>query len=185
MDCLEVKSRILTELHLVNRKGIIELIIFLEHQSDFFIAPASCGHHLNQEGGLAQHSLNVLETMRRLNPGYFSEDTITVCALLHDLCKTNLYKDNLLKNGSRSEAKPYVYRDDCRGLGHGEDSLFILLELGLELSLEEKKAIRWHMGPFDHTGLKNQGDWNDLSKLLFISDYYATTFLEKKQEANP
>jgi hypothetical protein len=182
MDSNQLKERIVLELTGTKRKGIDSVIRFLE-ECDFFSAPASSTHHLNVVGGLAQHSFNVFEVMSHFNRflpecDEYAQDTITIVSLLHDLCKTELYK----VNGYASKTRPFVVREDRRGLGHGEDSLCLLLELGLELSLEEKKAIRWHMGPFDHTGLKNQSDWNNLSTLLFISDYYATTFLEKKQE---
>jgi hypothetical protein len=182
MDSNQVRERISGELLGTKRKGVDNVIRFLE-ESDFFSAPASSTHHLNVVGGLACHSWNVFEVMSHFNRflpecDEYGGDTVVLVSLLHDLCKTEFYK----VNGYASKTRPFVVREDRRGLGHGEDSLCLLLELGLELSLEEKKAIRWHMGPFDHTGLKNQGDWNDLSTLLFISDYYATTFLEKKQE---
>lgn len=43
----------------VNRDGVDKLIAMLE-RTDFFVAPASKRYHLSEDGGLNQHSLNVL-----------------------------------------------------------------------------------------------------------------------------
>ena len=41
------------------RENIDKLIEWLEKETDFFSAPASTKYHLNYEGGLLVHSLNV------------------------------------------------------------------------------------------------------------------------------
>ena len=43
----------------IRRDGAEQLLDFLEHKCDFFIAPASARFHLSHEGGLVTHSLNV------------------------------------------------------------------------------------------------------------------------------
>ena len=45
----------------IKRDGIQNVLAYLE-QSDFYVAPASTMFHLNIEGGLCQHSINVFET---------------------------------------------------------------------------------------------------------------------------
>lgn len=76
------------------RKGIKELIEYLETRTDFFTAPASTKFHNNFEGGLLEHSLNVYENFQIMLDAkgvQMDEDSIIICALLHDLCKCNFY----------------------------------------------------------------------------------------------
>ena len=69
------KEEILELLRSTQRDGIEDVIGDLEEWG-FFTAPASAGHHLNVEGGLARHSLDtcqaalaVWESMKALEPG--------------------------------------------------------------------------------------------------------------------
>ena len=78
----------------IKRDGIDSLIEWLEN-SDFFTAPASTRFHGNYAGGLCEHSLNVHRELTRLNDVYnlgYSNETITIVSLFHDLCKVNYYK---------------------------------------------------------------------------------------------
>lgn len=80
----------------VKRPGVDNLIMWLE-QSDFFTAPCSRKHHLCKVGGLAEHSLNVLNLLDEKTQRYKIDvpfETIIVCALGHDLCKVNYYVIN-------------------------------------------------------------------------------------------
>jgi 23S rRNA maturation-related 3'-5' exoribonuclease YhaM len=86
----------------IKREGAEELLNFLlSDHSDFFTAPASTRFHGAYEGGLLEHSLNVYDCLcdqlsrRRVKEEYgfhFSEESIAIVALLHDLCKVNFYK---------------------------------------------------------------------------------------------
>ena len=58
-------SRFETELAKVQRPGMDRLMAFIR-SSDFYTAPASTKFHLSCEGGLLQHSLNVLDALRGL-----------------------------------------------------------------------------------------------------------------------
>lgn len=51
------------ELAKVQRPGIDKLLAYIR-KSDFYKAPASTRFHLSCEGGLLQHSLNVLDALR-------------------------------------------------------------------------------------------------------------------------
>lgn len=178
-----MKDKIINELRGTKREGIEDVIEFMK-ESDFFSAPASSMHHGCITGGLAIHSYNVMDIMRSLNMPElkalqrFTDDSIILCGLLHDFCKINTYKPNLLKNGSLSTSKPYKV-DDKFPIGHGEKSVIMLQKLGLKLTDEEMIGIRYHMNVFDSTGYKDKSRWNDLSILVFIADYFVSTFLEK------
>ena len=86
----------------IHRDGSEKLLEFLmSKNSDFFEAPASTRFHGSYEGGLLEHSLNVYDCLldylsrERVQKTYhlnYSEESIAIVALLHDLCKINCYK---------------------------------------------------------------------------------------------
>ena len=86
----DVRDTIIKALSKVKRDGIEDLIAYMD-ESGFFTAPASSGFHLHQEGGLAQHSLNVLNTIERMGVsllggnGYNAiQDSAIIIGLLSD-----------------------------------------------------------------------------------------------------
>jgi len=134
---------------------------FLE-QSDFWRAPASTKYHEAYEGGLVQHSLKVYEQLSMLNYNHFlniPDESITKTALFHDLCKVNFYrktyKNKKMEDGRWQRVEGYEVNDDLP-LGHGEKSLFLLVQHGVSLTEEEALAIRWHMGAWNATGYQEE-----------------------------
>lgn len=85
----------------VKREGAEALLDYLEHKSDFFEAPASARYHSAYRGGLCEHSLNVYHCLKdylareRVAELYgleYSEESIALVSLLHDVCKIGCYK---------------------------------------------------------------------------------------------
>ena len=68
---------------------------WMEKRTDFFEAPASTKFHGACKEGLLIHSLNVYDILKKRNDVDHadSDETIAIVALLHDLCKTNFYKE--------------------------------------------------------------------------------------------
>lgn len=127
------------------RKGYEEFKEWLE-STDFFRAPASIKHHGNYAGGLAQHSLNVCRRLCERDKSQ-RNDSATITALLHDVCKTDTY---LPKDMEEGEVKSWKYNSWKRlPVGHGERSVILIQQHGLTLTMEEITAIRWHMGAWD------------------------------------
>lgn len=174
--------------HIV-RDGADDLLQWLL-ASDFFVAPASTKYHGSYAGGLVQHSVNVynclVEELRcsGLSEAY-SEETVAIVSLLHDLCKANFYKKgtrNVKENG-QWVTKEIFEIDEKFPCGHGEKSIIILQNF-LKLTAEEIYAIRAHMGGFD-VSVKG-GDYfvgkifekSKLAVLLHLSDMKATYLLE-------
>ena len=103
IDLKANKARCLELLRSTGREGMEDMIIELEKMG-YFTAPASSYYHLNVEGGLVQHSLNVYdaamvvwEGMKQFRPKLGSEVTknnIIIASLLHDICKCDVYKKN-------------------------------------------------------------------------------------------
>lgn len=68
-------------------KDNIEELIQYYRDSDFYTAWASTSFHLNTEGGLLQHSLNVCDYALKLWENFKStvdRESVIFCALTHD-----------------------------------------------------------------------------------------------------
>lgn len=208
----------------VKREGINSLIQWLE-STDFFTAPASTRFHLSREGGLLEHSLNVYYRMHSLYVAEKQkrtkcfghdlltpeeEESIAITALLHDVCKANLYvmepKNQKTYNPERlAHANPKYIKHDGNGdfiwetvmkysfnetfpLGHGEKSMYLIMK-HMRLTDTEAMAIRWHMGFSDDTFKGGNRVVSDalnscsLAVLLYIADTMAT-MLDESEESD-
>ena len=111
----EVKQEFIDTLRQIKRKDcdIEGLIAYLE-ATDFFTAPASTQYHCSFPGGLCLHSLNVYKALVKLVDGFashfefyqleegklananlvthYSDDSLIIVGLLHDLGKINFYE---------------------------------------------------------------------------------------------
>lgn len=180
----------------IKREGADKLLEFIcSPSSDFFTAPASARYHSAYEGGLCEHSINVYECLRdyldrdvartKYNLNY-SDETIAIVALLHDLCKMNIYKvsyRNAKNEQGVWEKVPYYEFDDTLPYGHGEKSVYMITPF-MKLSREEAFAIRYHMG---FSNVENQMATNNVSKAfemyplafaLSTADMEATYYVE-------
>ena len=173
----------------IDRPGDESLYNYLSQKSDFFTAPASSQYHLNVEGGLMQHSVNVANTMLKLNETFqtgFSESTLILCGLLHDICKANYYAKefrNVKENGNWVQKPMYVIKDQLP-LGHGAKSVMMLMQ-HIKLSTEEMLAITWHMSKWDIAEgqirtLNAALEYSQLVVLLQLADVASTHILERE-----
>lgn len=174
---IKTESQIIDLLQQTNREGIDEIINWLK-TSDFFIAPASTQYHLSEEGGLAFHSLSVYKTLKNKLAkdntifGDVNEDTAILVALLHDVCKIDMY-EKYMKNvkddvTGKWNQEPAFRFNDQNPLGHGEKSVIQLMLKGLKLTEEEIYAIRWHMGAFDTTQNEANAYGNAIEKYPLV-----------------
>lgn len=177
----------------IKRKGSEKLLEFLlSHHSDFFEAPASSRFHGSFDGGLVAHSLNVYDCLKsyllHAKEQYhfeYSEESIAIVALLHDLCKINCYKKgtrNVKKDGQWIQVPTYEY-DDQLPYGHGEKSVYMISGY-LRLSREEAFAIRYHMGFSGNEDMRNVSKAFEMFPLAFalsVADMEATYFIEGKE----
>ena len=140
----------------ITREGADKLLDFLV-KSDFFTAPASTRYHGAHEGGLLEHSLNVYDCledilsrprMKELFKVEYSDESIAIAALLHDVCKVNFYKTsfrNVKDETGKWVSAPYYTIEDTLPYGHGEKSVYIVSGF-MRLTRDEAFAIRYHMG---------------------------------------
>lgn len=164
----------------------------------FFDAPASSQGHGAYPGGLLEHSLNVYDaaiearkSMIAMRPDLeedLAEDSIAISALLHDVCKADFYR--LVKKKRRNEVgqyedfEQYEIHDENFPVGHGEKSVILLLQSGLDLHDDEIYAIRWHMGPWnlsrdDEKFYRQAGRATPLQPLIHAADTLASAILER------
>lgn len=168
----------------VTRSGSAVLLRVLD-EIGFFTAPASTKYHGAYPGGLVRHSNNVYrrlvmlaaaedKRMKREKPQY-SAETLAIVALLHDVCKADIYQQ---EDGKEN----YSYNDPLP-LGHGEKSVYKIMR-HIFLTEEEALAIRWHMGAYDSAA---RTDCREIDKafnqcklavMLHIADMMATHFDE-------
>lgn len=181
------KETIEALLRSTGREGIEKLLAYME-KSGFYTAPASTRHHGADEGGLAIHSINVfyaaLDIATALNPLVTQEmkDSITICALLHDLGKVGqfgqpLYIENILKKG-RSEAQPYKTNPDLLTLDHEIVSV-IEIQKYITLTPDEQFAIALHNGLYTDIGRYSlKGNERPLQMIIHFADLWASRVLE-------
>ena len=117
----------------IKRDGIAELMEYLD-ECGFYYRPSSGKRHHNYPGGLAEHCLGVYRKMLNCKLDGISEDSIKLVGLLHDLCKCDMFyfQGRNIRQHMRQ--------------GHGSRSVRILNRLGVMLTPEEYRAIRYHMG---------------------------------------
>ena len=151
----EQKEMILDLLRSTERDGIDKLADYLSDSTDFFTAPASTRFHNNFSGGLAQHCLNVYENFKSLleiKGIEMSEDSIIICALLHDLCKCNTYvvETRNRKNEQGQWEKYNIWatnKDVDIPLPHSSRSIAIIRKF-IKLSIKEELTKFYHMGHY-------------------------------------
>lgn len=201
------KYRFIELLNKITRDGadISGFIYKLDH-SDFFQAPCSTLYHLNIEGGLCLHCLNVYDQIVKLAdmfcPGQYSEETLIIAALCHDMDKMNKYEPyfknvkDYCENGSKKDdagrfewktEKAYKVKDNDNRFvygHHGQNSEYITSTY-IPLKFEESVAIVNHSGgddqykPYDMSTIFNK---YDLAVLLHMADFISTYIIEPRLE---
>ena len=177
----------------VERNGVDKLMEYIR-KSDFYTAPASTKYHNCYEGGLLDHSLNVYDNLVRKKESdpiwkekleNLSPESAIIVGLLHDICKTGYYTTEMRnkKIDGRWEQVPFYTVKDLLPYGHGEKSV-MMIDKFIDLTMEEKYAIRWHMGPYS-----GEKDWQTLAAAMqkcplilavFEADMEATYINEKE-----
>jgi hypothetical protein len=182
----------------IKREGADKLLEYLTSPaSDFFTAPASARFHSSYEGGLVDHSVNVYECLksyldsdRAKEFGFeYSDESIAIVSLLHDLCKVNVYKKGFRnvkdEKGMWQRVDTFEF-DDKLPYGHGEKSVYIISGY-MKLTREEAFAIRYHMGyssTEDPRNISTAFEMFPLAFALSTADSEATYYIESDKFKN-
>lgn len=124
----------------------------------FFTSPASASHHGTHEGGLFDHSYEVMTTLcdctyqNRLK--WKNDRSPIVVGLFHDLCKIDQYKHPML------DPLNWEYNSNILLKGHGDKSVMLLSQF-ITLTEEEIMCIRYHMGAFTE-----KEEWDDYTRAV-------------------
>lgn len=201
----ENKKRFIELLRSIKRDGAnIEGLIYKLENSDFFEAPASQVYHNSFKGGLCDHTLNVRDWLFKLvacaypEGSPWSEDTLNIVSLGHDLSKMNFYepyyknvkvycesgskRDNIGKFEWTSEEAFKTREPSERFMygTHGQNSEYMMGTF-VPLSFEESVAIVNHMGwePNANPDLSGIYNKHSLAVWLHLADM-ASTFVTEK-----
>ncbi len=182
----------------IKREGADKLLEYLTSPaSDFFTAPASARFHSSYEGGLVDHSVNVYECLksyldsdRAKDFGFeYTDESIAIVSLLHDLCKVNVYKKGFRnvkdEKGAWQRVDTFEF-DDKLPYGHGEKSVYIISGY-MKLTREEAFAIRYHMGyssTEDPRNISTAFEMFPLAFALSTADSEATYYIESDKFKN-
>lgn len=181
----------------IKREGADSLLEYLlSKNSDFFTTPASTRFHGDYDCGLSVHSINVYKCLKdylsrnRCEQEYgmnYSDETIAIAALLHDVCKINCYHKymrNVKNEDGVWEQVPSYNFEDPEPFGHGEKSVFLISKF-MRLTNEEAYAIRYHMGFSEEGSGRNAGrvfEKYPLALALYVADMEAASFMDDKME---
>lgn len=119
---------------------------------------------------------------------YYSDESIAIVALLHDLCKVDFYVEsqrNVKENGVWKSV-PFYTIDDKLPYGHGEKSVYIVSGF-MRLTRDEAFAIRYHMGfsnitPQEMNNVSRAFEMFPLAFAVSVADMEASYFVEGSKE---
>ena len=170
------------------REGIEDLLDWME-ENGFYDAPCSSKYHLAKPGGLAEHSLNVLDTAILTATALCKEagkplpldsmDSIYICSLLHDLGKAGQFgKPNYIKNEDLPFPE-FQTNKELLYIPHEIRSVAIASKF-IDLTEEEQFAIIYHNGLYGE--LKSfKGHETPLYLILHHADMWASRVIESEQ----
>jgi hypothetical protein len=158
-------------------------------EENMAIAPASCklDHHSCWAGGLADHSLRVLNNAHTISKSVglkIDKESMILCALFHDLGKVghvtdddqviDHYVEQTSEWHREKLGEMYVYNKKIPYMTVAQRSLWLLQRFGVRLSHEEYVAILVHDGFILEENRKYIFKEPTLATVLSMADYLAT-----------
>ena len=152
-----------------NAEAEVDAFLAWLRKSDFYHAPCSTKYHLNREGGLAEHTYNVLMQMLWLTLPATKKQlgACVLAAIGHDLCKVGIYKKQYkskkiyITEGMEVPTAAFVKEDaggrfywgddyyyefnDTMPFGHGRKSAYMLQGFFPEIGMDVYAAVDAHM----------------------------------------
>ena len=186
-DAVKETALAMAEIAVEDKESLAALKEWMESH-EFWTSPASTRFHGNVRGGLAAHSLLVAAQALRLAPALersfalskraekftLAAEDIFIAALAHDFCKAGTYAMESRRtkdfNGNWKYEPFYKTKSDSRNLGHGNESVLLLLESMPSLLKRRNviEAISRHMGFSDLSQMESCNYSNFLQNPLVI-----------------
>lgn len=173
------------------REGMADLLSYLEKDLSFLTAPCSSSYHLAKEGGLLEHTVNVMKLAEKIGVALLGgaeynkiHNSVMIAAALHDIGKCGdhgkaNYVPNILKSGDVSAAKPYKTNDDLLPIDHEIRSVKIAA-MFLDLTEDEEYAILYHNGLYGNLKYAISGKETPLYMIIHWADMWASRVTEKE-----
>lgn len=182
------------------RDGMEDLIDYME-QIGFFTAPCSGAYHLCKEGGLVEHTVNVITYAEKLantllgkkNISEEFHNAIIISAALHDLGKAGQfgkpnYVPNMIKSKKKnpetgdydlvqSTAKPFETNKELLPVDHEIRSI-TMASMFIDLTEDEQYAILYHNGLYGNLKYVISGHETPLYMIVHWADMWASYVIE-------
>ncbi len=175
----------------ISRKDEFQnLINFMEKKTSWLTCPASTKYHLNREGGLLEHSVNVAETMLKIKHALMpslSDESCVIVALLHDLGKVGMpgNPQYLVNEPSEKQKRygykpsfPYRFNTELTYLSVPIRSIYLALP-HMYLTEEEVQAIVYHDGQYVEDNRSSAAKEEPLTLLLQYADTWSGFMIEE------
>lgn len=188
---MDNKDYFIKSLMKTNREGMEDLLAYLE-TNGFYKTPCSGGYHLCKEGGLLEHTINVMRTAEKIGVSLLGgeeynkiHDSVVIAAALHDLGKCGdfdkpNYVENILSTGKQSLSKPYKTNPDLLYVDHEIRSIKIAA-MFIDLTEEEEHAILYHNGLYGNLKYAISGKETPLYMIIHWADMWASRVIEKEE----
>lgn len=152
---------------------------------EYFTAPASSqeSHHLCEVGGLAEHSLhvvdNLLDLAKTFAPNRWGRNKLVFCGLFHDFGKIGDGEQPYYvptKDDWKKEKRGQYYdiNYDCVAMPSSERGLFVMQKFGVELDYEEYLSIRLNDGQYPDENRWYSMKEPELALLTHMADLWST-----------
>ncbi len=181
------------------REGMADLLDFM-NDLGFLTAPASGGNHLCKDGGLLEHTVNVMQYAEKMGVAMLGgaaynkiHNSVIIAAGLHDLGKCGrdgkpYYVENMIQDGrptkkepeqkyKRSESKPFKISGELCHIDHPLRSVELAARY-IDLTEEEEHAIFYHDGAYGSLAYDLKGHEEPLQTIVHFADFWAAQFLE-------
>ena len=186
---MKAKEKIEHNLKMTMREGMEDLLAWMD-ANGFYDAPCSGKHHLAKAGGLAEHSLNVLQIAVPLIEYLFLRkekqistaliNSAVICSLLHDLGKAGQFdKRNYILNDDPKKGA-FKTNPDLLYVPHEVRSIAIASQF-IKLTEEEQFAILYHNGLYGELQ-SVKGQETPLYMILHFADMWASRVAESEDE---
>lgn len=174
------------------REGMADLIDYMG-DAGFLTAPCSGGFHLCEEGGLLEHTVNVMKIAEKIGVTLLGgteynkiHDSVIIAAALHDLGKCGQfgkpeYVPNILASGKQSDKKPFERNKSLLNVPHEIRSVAIA-QMFIDLTEEEQHAILYHNGLYGSLKYEISGNETPLYMIIHWADMWSSRVVEKDGE---
>lgn len=163
-----------------------KLLAFIEAIGEtYFTSPASSKitFHNCFPGGLAAHNLNVLNNLVKLNQAFdfgFSDETMCVVAILHDIGKTKNtdledYYQPTIENWKLKKGEEYEPTHGNIYMPTHQRTLWLCSHFGFQLTAEEYQAIATSDGMYIRENENYANKQSNLAIVLHMADMIAVS----------